>query len=142
MPVISDENDEGLAMRRLMLTASVSALLLLAFDQPVQSAPVSNSVSAPPTLGTANAPVENSLTQTAALSISQIPSNVIPATWNDGRPIVVVQHDMPPNIDLKARPRIASDLAVALREPSFAIFATAITFLLGMALFVLRWNLP
>ena len=122
-------------MRRLLLTASISALLLVALGQSAKSDFASNSVSAPPTLGNINALVANSLTQA---SISQIPANVIPATWNDGRPVVVVQHDMPPNIDLKARPRIASDLASAFREPSFFIFATAMAFLLGMSLIVLH----
>ena len=137
-------------MRRLLLTTSLSALLLIAVDQPSHSAPVSDSASTPPAVisgpainaGKAETPGEfpaaiDGSAGTAKNGGAGDKVMVVTAA-NDAAPIVVIQHDMPPNIDLKARPRIASDLAAALREPSFAIFATAMTFLLGMAVFVLR----
>lgn len=136
-------------MRRLLLTASISALLLLALGQPVQSAVVSDSAPAPPAVNISNAAPETPDEFPATIDGSARATGnggtgdkvIVVAAANDGRPIVVIQHNMPANIDLKARPRIASDLAAALREPSFAIFAAAVTFLLGMALFSLRWNL-
>jgi hypothetical protein len=119
-------------MQRLLLTSSISALLLLAAAQPGHAASVSDSVSASSALAAGNAPANNSSVQTAA--------NETAASSTDERPVVFVQHNMPPNADLSTRPRIASDLAAALREPSFAVFAAGLMFLFGMAVFALRRN--
>jgi len=139
-------------MRRLLFTVSMSALFLFALGQSVHSASTPGLSSAPPNLSVASVALDSvrefavefpaAIDGPARVTAGNTGYEVsVVAAADDARPIVVIQHDMPPNVELKARPRIASDLAAALREPAFTVFAAAVLFLFGMALSLLRRNL-